>query len=54
MTAVVDSTTFATNQPMLTAADGLTLRPWTDADAPSIYEAFQDPARHPAWSRPPQ
>ncbi|MFD3430269.1 GNAT family N-acetyltransferase [Nocardia fluminea] len=47
MSAVVDSATFATNQPTLAADDGLTLRPWIDADAPSIYEAFQDPAiRH--------
>ncbi|NRQ32160.1 GNAT family N-acetyltransferase [Nonomuraea sp. NN258] len=34
-------------QPVLTAADGLRLRPWTPADAPAVVDAFRDPAtRH--------
>ncbi|MBC7305212.1 MAG: GNAT family N-acetyltransferase [Nocardia sp.] len=45
MPTVVDPDRFATTrQPTLTAADDLTLRPWTTADAPAVYEAFQDPA----------
>ncbi|MFD4351523.1 GNAT family N-acetyltransferase [Nocardia sp. NPDC058518] len=47
MSAVVDHGTFTTDQPTLTDANGLTLRPWNDADSPTVYEAFQDPAiRH--------
>ncbi|GAA3877322.1 GNAT family N-acetyltransferase [Streptomyces sp. NPDC003328] len=32
-----------TAQPTITG-DGLVLRPWRAADAPAVYEAFQDPA----------
>ncbi|MFD9547343.1 GNAT family N-acetyltransferase [Nocardia salmonicida] len=47
MSAVVDPGTFTTAQPTLTGTDGLALRPWTAADARTVYEAFQDPAiRH--------
>ncbi|MEU8586264.1 GNAT family N-acetyltransferase [Streptomyces sp. NPDC048664] len=28
------------------SGDGLVLRPWTAADAPQVYEAFQDPVMH--------
>ncbi len=30
-------------QPALPVPGALVLRPWTDADAPAVYEAFQDP-----------
>ncbi|MFC6010482.1 GNAT family N-acetyltransferase [Nocardia lasii] len=40
----VDSGVFATEQPTLVGTDGLTLRPWTDADAPVVFAAFQDAA----------
>ncbi|MFF9897294.1 GNAT family N-acetyltransferase [Streptomyces longispororuber] len=30
-------------QPTMPAPGGLTLRPWTPKDAPSVYEAFKDP-----------
>ncbi|KPI16331.1 GCN5-related N-acetyltransferase [Actinobacteria bacterium OK074] len=33
-------------QPTILTGDGLVLRPWTDADAPAVYKAFQDPALH--------
>ncbi|WP_316574907.1 GNAT family N-acetyltransferase [Nocardia canadensis] len=42
---VVDADRFtATPQPTLPGIDGLILRPWTAADAPVVYRAFQDPA----------
>ncbi|WP_447036385.1 GNAT family N-acetyltransferase [Streptomyces sp. DSM 118878] len=31
-------------QPVLSVPGGLVIRPWLPADAPSVYEAFQDPA----------
>lgn len=34
-----------TPQPEI-AGDGLVLRPWTAADAPEVYKAFQDPVMH--------
>ncbi|TCJ96968.1 GNAT family N-acetyltransferase [Nocardia alba] len=43
MSAVIHSDAFATDQPTLTAHDDLALRPWTDADAATVYAAFQDP-----------
>ncbi len=43
MSATVDLERFAVPQPTLTTADGLVLRPWTEADAPAVYAAFQDP-----------
>ncbi|MET9211447.1 MULTISPECIES: GNAT family N-acetyltransferase [unclassified Nocardia] len=42
---VVDPDRFAaTPQPHLSGVDGLTLRPWAEADAPIVYRAFQDAA----------
>lgn len=33
-------------QPTLPADGGLLLRPWRSADAPAVYEVFQDPLMH--------
>ncbi|MFJ6557620.1 GNAT family N-acetyltransferase [Streptomyces luteogriseus] len=33
-------------QPTLPADGGLVLRPWRAADAPAVYEVFQDPVMH--------
>jgi len=44
MSPVIAPDRFAAAQPILTGADGLVLRPWSEADAPAVYEAFQDPA----------
>ncbi len=47
MSAVVDPRIFTYDQPALAGSNGLALRPWNVADAPIVYEAFQDPAiRH--------
>lgn len=41
MPGVVDPAQFTAAQPVLTDG-GLELRPWSDADAPAVFEAFQD------------
>jgi RimJ/RimL family protein N-acetyltransferase len=44
MSTVVHPDIFTADQPALGGGGGLALRPWTDADAPTVFAAFQDPA----------